>query len=360
MAYEALAAGIAAAGSLLSTGLSASSAQMRNQRQRRYQSQLMKEQNAMNIANWKMQNEYNSPAAQMARFQAAGLNPNLIYGQSNTAGSLPSVSAPNTPREDAPDFSGLARAADVYSKYIAINQAKANLANTSADTESKKSSKESIDAGTRLSIAKAVGEEIENEMKRLKLPFMTDYWDWKVKGMKYSAEGQQYKNEVLMPSEYEINQARFENLMEDKYGKQWRNKMAKEEYDDYMWLKNHGYTTSGKLMYQNLINSLTDAKIYNVKALTSLAEWNAKSAEKEFNLLDRFGSKSLSGPERVVYQKSRNQGLEGFPALRDGNSNYYRYLEDTFRKQLHLLEGKTVGAVLSGFSGLLGAASKFY
>lgn len=49
-------------------------------------------QNRMNIKNWQMQNEYNTPANQMARFKAAGLNPNLIYdrGDSGSAGSLPS------------------------------------------------------------------------------------------------------------------------------------------------------------------------------------------------------------------------------------------------------------------------------
>lgn len=36
---------------------------------------------------WNMTNEYNSPAAQMARFRNAGLNPNLIYSQSNTSQS---------------------------------------------------------------------------------------------------------------------------------------------------------------------------------------------------------------------------------------------------------------------------------
>lgn len=359
MAGEALAAGIAATGSLLSTGLSGVSAQMRNQRQRKYQSQLMKEQNAMNIANWKMQNEYNTPSAQMARFLAAGLNPNLIYGQSNTAGSLPSVSAPNTPREDAPNFSGLERAADVYSKYIAINQAKENLSNTKADTDVKVANKSSVEASTRLAISKAVGEEIENEMRRLKLPFMTDYWDWKVKGMKYSAEGQQYKNEVLMPSEYEINQARFENIMEDTYGKHWRNKMSKAEYDDYVWLQKHGYTTTGKLLAQNLMNSLTGARIANVNALTSLANWNAAQAEKEFGLLNQFGTKNLSEWERVAYQKGWNRGQTGIPELRNMDSKYYRYLDEEFKKKLDLLTGKTVGAFTSGLSGLIGAFSKF-
>lgn len=46
------------------------------------------EQNWYNqLQMWNMTNEYNSPSAQMARFRAAGLNPNLIYSQSNTSQS---------------------------------------------------------------------------------------------------------------------------------------------------------------------------------------------------------------------------------------------------------------------------------
>lgn len=44
---------------------------------------------------WNMQNEYNSPLEQMKRFESAGLNPNLIYGQgtSGNATSAPSYNA---------------------------------------------------------------------------------------------------------------------------------------------------------------------------------------------------------------------------------------------------------------------------
>ncbi len=38
--------------------------------------------NSQNIEFWNMQNAYNDPSAQMARLKQAGLNPNLIYGQS--------------------------------------------------------------------------------------------------------------------------------------------------------------------------------------------------------------------------------------------------------------------------------------
>lgn len=55
---------------------------------------MAKYQNKLAIQNWQMQNEYNSPKNQMARFAEAGLNPNLIYGSGNpgNASSAPDAS----------------------------------------------------------------------------------------------------------------------------------------------------------------------------------------------------------------------------------------------------------------------------
>ena len=48
---------------------------------------------------WRMQNEYNSPTAQMARLREAGLNPNLIYGDSvsGATGRADSIGTPDKP-----------------------------------------------------------------------------------------------------------------------------------------------------------------------------------------------------------------------------------------------------------------------
>lgn len=53
-------------------------------------------QNKQNIKLWNMQNEYNSPKAQMQRYIDAGLNPNLIYSQQNTAGDISSGTLGNS------------------------------------------------------------------------------------------------------------------------------------------------------------------------------------------------------------------------------------------------------------------------
>lgn len=59
-------------------------------------------QNARNIENWQMQNEYNSPLNQMERLKEAGLNPNLVYGQGSVVGNSASSPSPaSAPRMEA-------------------------------------------------------------------------------------------------------------------------------------------------------------------------------------------------------------------------------------------------------------------
>lgn len=64
-----------------------------NQRNRDWNLNLAKMQNQWNIDQWNRENFYNSPAAQMARYKAAGLNPDLMYGQQNLAASSPEMTA---------------------------------------------------------------------------------------------------------------------------------------------------------------------------------------------------------------------------------------------------------------------------
>ena len=61
------------------------------QKQQDFQSAEAEKAYQRNIDMWNKQNAYNSPAAQMARLEAAGLNPNLAYGSlgSSTAGTPP-------------------------------------------------------------------------------------------------------------------------------------------------------------------------------------------------------------------------------------------------------------------------------
>ncbi|WGL31494.1 DNA pilot protein [Dipodfec virus UOA04_Rod_1151] len=48
----------------------------------------------LQLEQWNRANAYNSPSAQMARYKAAGLNPNLIYGDGKASAGMAASSAP--------------------------------------------------------------------------------------------------------------------------------------------------------------------------------------------------------------------------------------------------------------------------
>lgn len=131
-----------------------------NQKTRDYNLMLARQQNAWNIEqyereqrdyldNWNRQNEYDSPSAQMERFKAAGLNPNLIYGQmssspsidtSSIAGSLTAgeSASPNdmSPLGRMPTFGdALQQGLDAGLKEAQIESIKANTEKVKADTK---------------------------------------------------------------------------------------------------------------------------------------------------------------------------------------------------------------------------------
>nr|QJB20049.1 MAG: DNA pilot protein [Microvirus sp.] len=88
---------------LLSTGINAAVQKKENDRQRQFAEKMYGLQRRDALADYHMQNQYNSPAEQMARLREAKLNPNLVYGGGATAtgGAVRSSSAA-TPQTTAP------------------------------------------------------------------------------------------------------------------------------------------------------------------------------------------------------------------------------------------------------------------
>jgi len=76
---------ISAAGSLLGAGIGAVSQGSMNKKTREWNEKQYALQRENALADWNMQNAYNSPEQQMSRLKAAGLNPNLVYGNGATA-----------------------------------------------------------------------------------------------------------------------------------------------------------------------------------------------------------------------------------------------------------------------------------
>lgn len=86
---------IAAGSSLMGNGINAYAQGKSNKKTRQFNEKMYGIQRRDALADWNMQNDYNSPTSQMARLREAGLNPNLVYGKGadNTAAPIKSPDA---------------------------------------------------------------------------------------------------------------------------------------------------------------------------------------------------------------------------------------------------------------------------
>lgn len=95
-----------------------------NKSQRKYNEKMYQRQRTDSLADWAMQNEYNSPASQMERLRQAGLNPNLVYGKGadNTGGAVRS-SDTGSYKPEAPEIKFSAKDSLLASNNLKMMQA---------------------------------------------------------------------------------------------------------------------------------------------------------------------------------------------------------------------------------------------
>lgn len=97
----------AGAQTLLSAGNMAAQ-HFANKQSQKYNTWMYKMQETDRLKNWNLQNQYNTPEAQMQRLKAAGLNPNLVYGGGNAATTAQPIQGANAGswKPEAPRFEG--------------------------------------------------------------------------------------------------------------------------------------------------------------------------------------------------------------------------------------------------------------
>jgi hypothetical protein len=120
-------AGIAAAGQ----GGQAYAQGRMNKKTREWNEKMYNLQRQHSLADWTMQNEYNSPQRQMERLKMAGLNPNMVYGKGtidNQTGSVRSTDVkgwnPETPNYGGIANQGLSAYYDIQLKNAQIDNLK--------------------------------------------------------------------------------------------------------------------------------------------------------------------------------------------------------------------------------------------
>lgn len=126
---------IGAAGSVVGAGVNAFSQGSMNRATRNWSKDMYNLQRTNALADWNMQNAYNSPAQQMARLKAAGLNPNLVYGNGATMTSQP-VRSVDTPQwhPTAPQIDPQALGGGLQ-RFYNLELQKNNVANLSLNNE---------------------------------------------------------------------------------------------------------------------------------------------------------------------------------------------------------------------------------
>ena len=106
----------------------------------KYQAQWQQQENEKayqrSLNMWNLQNEYNSPTQQMARIRAAGLNPNLVYGNGVTGNSSGSAPQYEPAKFNAPTMQAYRGwnlgISDAISQFLAYRTAKAQVDNMEA------------------------------------------------------------------------------------------------------------------------------------------------------------------------------------------------------------------------------------
>lgn len=136
-----------------------------NKKNREWQEKMTALQYQRNIEMWNMQNRYNLPVAQIQRLRAAGLNPNLMYGNGSgstgMASDISSADVPSTPSTIPYDFSqasnGVASALAMYQNWQLNN----------LNMEKVRNESQNIEAQTAYNRALTAGRLINNDIDRV-------------------------------------------------------------------------------------------------------------------------------------------------------------------------------------------------
>lgn len=220
---------------------------------------------------WQRMNEYNSPAAQMARFQEAGLNPHLIYGQGNAgnASSMPNYQAPRVNFDYKPaDISGvIGQYQDFQMRQAQIDNMRAMNDNINART---------VSEATRNVLLEVQGKrgDVALEHEKYTLPDRNAI----VQNQSRSSEAkvnQEWQKVSLLSQEQILKNLAMRQAQSNIAGQDLENqrKQADLIFQSYRndWLK-YGVTTSDHILVRTLARMLSESGISGGAARSLLME----------------------------------------------------------------------------------------
>lgn len=219
-----------------------------NEQQYEYNKKLAEQAYERNVAQWMRENAYNTPAMQVARMTAAGINPQTAFGNgadvsSGNAGASPQLSyAQYNPQ--APFFDVSSPIQNAFSAYML--QAKRD--NIEADTALKSGqTKKVIRETNNLEVeyeklqAQVAGLNLDNEAKEIANRFIEREKEAKIANLEHDTalKGEQarqvaYITDNILPKEVELKDAALKDFEEkwNKWHKEvelWASQSAKND-----------------------------------------------------------------------------------------------------------------------------------
>lgn len=166
-----------------------------NQLNREYNLMLARQQNQWNLEQWQRENDYNSPTSQMARLRAAGLNPDLMYGQGTTGNSAGSPEMTSGAPSEPNDMSAM------LSKR-SFGQTMQQILDREQQRRMNEAQIEAIKANTNKVNSETQGQDIDNAIQQIRLGNEAKFQDQTLKNMQAvekmtDAQAQSYLQSVV-------------------------------------------------------------------------------------------------------------------------------------------------------------------
>lgn len=125
-----------------------------------YNKQLAEQEYRMNLEQWNRENEYNSPAAQLARMTQAGINPHIAYSK----GSINNVAA-RSPTYNAPSYGFAGAEIPDTSGYMSVGQnAMQNVVKSFIENKNLAAQGDYVRAQTQKTLLQAAGHATNNRI----------------------------------------------------------------------------------------------------------------------------------------------------------------------------------------------------
>jgi len=239
----------------------------------RMSQKIAREAQAFDLNMWNLQNQYNSPNAQMDRLRAAKLNPNLIYGSGNVTGNISSVPPKGreynyeSPIRDLVD--NAPNLISMLSQYqgMRVNEAQADLTEQKRNTEFYNTEAAKADANMKI-IDSTVKANLNVKEGKGYQPnsHLYDQALLKIESLRLLNELKRYDLNHLKPTQ-------LLNIIADTASKGLGSKLKQLDIDRNAELAPYSMTTKDHILYRMLLKSFGRAD-----------DWASEQFQKRFKV----------------------------------------------------------------------------